>query len=261
MQRKVLIISVISLAAFAGEASHTAHLSAYVVQAATFQKTPTEMLYSVCASAAGTVVGPFIFAPLVNVLGRSSTVFWSLVATLGCQIWAAKMTAVDDYIPFVLSRLLAGLFALIPATIGSGYILEMFFLHQRGKVFACFQLAVLLGVIGSGTIGGFVVNSSPWPLVFWWTLGPLGAAIILVFIFAEETTFTRDDLILYPRLPTTWLANRTATFFMGNRTVPHLSLRQLVRSGKPCTDSFYDNTGDRPSVQLFLLSLLLRQWP
>lgn len=36
--------------------------------------------------------------------------FWSMILSLGMSIWAASMTKKSDYIPFILSRLFAGLF-------------------------------------------------------------------------------------------------------------------------------------------------------
>ncbi len=97
----------------------------------------------------------------------------------------------------------------------------MFFLHQRGKAFAIFEVLIIFAVVGGGTLGGFIAQTRPWADVFWWTLGPVGAAIICVFLFVEDTTYIRDpNAVQRTPVPKGWLANRVATFFPGTRTQP-----------------------------------------
>ena len=66
-----------------------------------------------------------------------------------------------------------------------------------------------------------IAENKPWNYVFWWTLGPVGAAILAVFCFVEDTTFSRDaPTPSRAPLPTNWIANRIATFFPGVKTTP-----------------------------------------
>ena len=229
MRKKLIVFITICLAGFAGQASPNSNQLTFILQAPIYQKTQEDLLYSVAAALAGFMAGPFLFIPLASIVGRSSVILWSLVATMICQIWAAEMTAVNDYIPFVLSRLTCGLFGVLPAILGSGYIMDMFFLHQRGKAFAVFEITIIFAVIGSGTFGGFIAETRPWTYVFWWTVGPIGAAIILVFCFVEDTSFNRDpNLVGRSPLPKGWLAKRVATFLPGVRTVGPVNLKEIV---------------------------------
>lgn len=199
-------------------------------QVPAYHKTPNDLLYSVSAGLAGWVAGPFLFIPLVGVIGRSAVIFWSLVGIFAGQIWGGEMTGVNDYIPFTISRLFTGLFGGIPAILGSGYIIDMFFLHQRGKAFAVFEILIIFAVVGGGTLGGFIAHNNNWDLVFWWTLGPVGAAMILVFVFVEETSYERNDQKSGRiSLPKSWLANRVATFLPGSRTQPSGKSKEVVR--------------------------------
>ncbi|KAI9743772.1 MAG: hypothetical protein M1818_002505 [Claussenomyces sp. TS43310] len=221
MRKKLLIFVCICLAGFAGQMSPNSNQLTFTLQIPTYHKTQTDLLNSVAAGLAGWMAGPFLITPLAPVIGRSSVVFWSLLVVFGCQIWAAEMTGPDDFIPFVMSRLICGMFGVIPAIMGPGYIMEMFYLHQRGKAFAIFEVLIIFAVVGGGTLGGFIANTQPWPYVFWWTLGPVGAAIISVFLFVEDTTFSRDPkAVKRAPLPKAWLANRVATFLPGTRTQP-----------------------------------------
>ncbi|QGA17659.1 hypothetical protein EYB26_005334 [Talaromyces marneffei] len=229
LRKKIIIFASVCLAAFAAQMSPNSNMLTFMSQVPAYNKTPNDLLYSVSAGLAGWVAGPFFFIPLVGVVGRGSVIFWSLVCIFAGQIWGAEMTGVNNYIPFTISRLFTGLFGGIPAILGSGYIIDMFFLHQRGKAFAVFEIMIIFAVVGGGTLGGFIANNNPWDLVFWWTLGPVGAAMILVFVFVEETTYNRDADVPHPPLPKTWLANRVATFFPGTKTQPAGKGKEFVR--------------------------------
>ena len=202
----------------------------FTEQIPVYHQTVAGLLDSVAASLAGWVAGPYLIVPFCAVIGRSSVVLWSLIAVFACQIWGAKMTGADDYIPFVLSRLFAGLFAAVPAILGSGYVIDLFFLHQRGKAFAVFEVIVILAVVGGATLSGFIAETSPWNFVFWWTLGPIGGAIACVILFVEDTSFDRSTGAPSRKqsLPKQWFANRVATFLPGTRTQRPGKLRALV---------------------------------
>ena len=232
----MITLCTICSAAFAGTLAPTAHQLAYVVIAReTYHKTPIELSYSISSAVAGLLVGPVILTPLVGVVGRSSVIFWSLLAVIACQIWAALMTSKDEYLAFVISRLVAGVFGAMPAILGPSFIMETTFLHQRGKAFLTYELSVLLGVTAGPTIGGIIVNTHPWPVTFWWTIGPLAIAALLVFLFLEESGFDREHKESgNPERPGDLVPNRLATFFPGNHAVrpmggPHLVSKSCSR--------------------------------
>jgi MFS family permease len=229
LRKKLIIFVCICLAGFAGQMSPNSNQLTFILQVPTYHRTEADLLNSVAASLAGWMAGPFIFTPLAGLFGRSSVILWSLVGTFACQIWAGEMTGPNDFIPFTISRLICGLFGVMPAIMGSGYIMDMFFLHQRGKAFAVFEVLIIFAVVGGGTLGGFIANSKPWSYVFWWTLGPVGAAIVSVFVFVHDTTYSRDPgAMKRAPMPKSWLANRAATFFPGSRTQPDGRVAEFV---------------------------------
>ena len=61
---------------------------------------------------------------------------------------------------------MAGMFGSIPTVLASGYIINMYFLHQRGKAFTALEVTYLSGFLATPALGGFIVNSKPWPYVF-----------------------------------------------------------------------------------------------
>ncbi|OBT64289.1 hypothetical protein VE03_06739 [Pseudogymnoascus sp. 23342-1-I1] len=218
--RKIIIFACICFAGFAGQMSPNSNQLTFVLQIPNYvNRTQADMLNTVAAALAGWMLGPFILVPWAGLVGRSSVIFWSLIGTLACQVWAAKMTGPNDFIPFAISRALCGVFGVIPAILGTGYIMDLFFLHQRGKAFAIFEVLIIFAVVGGGTLGGFIAEYGPWNQVFWWTVGPVGAAAIAVFLFVEDTTFNRaPNAVQRAPLPKAWLANRAATFLPGVKT-------------------------------------------
>ena len=224
------MLAVLCFASFGGTLAPVCHQLAYVLQRKTYiGKTPIQLSYSVPAAVAGLFVGPLIFLPLTRVVGRSSVIFWSLLLTIVCQIWGASMTHTNDYIAFVMSRMMAGLFGGMTSMIAPSYVMDIFFLHQRGKAFTCLELSFVLGIVASPTIGGFIVQNNPWPYTLWWTIGPIGLAVILVFFFLKETGFTRGDVaVRYPDRPQSFVPDRIATFLPGTKVVPRISGADFV---------------------------------
>ena len=180
------------------------------------------------AAVAGISAGPLLTAPLAQKIGRSSAIFWSLILSTACCVWSAEMTKGDQYEPFIAASLFRGLFGATPAIVGTRLILDMFFLHERGKAFAVFTFMFLLAVLAGPTFSGFIVQHTEWPVQFWWGVASQGLAAILVFIFLEETGWTRDGKAPYPKPPESFLQNRVATFLPGNKVVPPINASALV---------------------------------
>ena len=99
----------------------------------------------VSAATAGLCAGPLFWSPISQKIGRNGAILWATILTLACTIWAACSTHPGDYDSFVLSRLFGCLFGSCATTVGAAYITDTFFLHQRGKCFAFYNVMVLLG--------------------------------------------------------------------------------------------------------------------
>ncbi|KAF1975782.1 MFS general substrate transporter [Bimuria novae-zelandiae CBS 107.79] len=177
---KLRLLFVVCWCAWCGALAPPAGQLAYFHQLKLYERTPTQRSYSINAAVAGLLGGPFIFVPIARIVGRTLVIFWSLIGTFVCQIWAACMTGSDDYYAFIASRLFASLFGSPSTILDAGYIIDLFFLHQRGRAFACYELSLLLET-------GFARGST--------------------------ATF-------YPKAPTSFLQSRIATLLPGNRVAP-----------------------------------------
>lgn len=123
--------------------------------------------------------GPLLLVPFSSTIGRCSLIFWCLLGSLACNIWGPLMTQSDEYIPFVMSRLLAGMFGSVPTVLAGGFIMAIYFLHQRGRAFAVLEVCILAGFAVCPVFAGFIADTRPWPFVFWWFVPVTGVTIIL----------------------------------------------------------------------------------
>lgn len=230
--RRLRIFATLCVAGLSCIGAPTANQLAYVVQAPLYKKTPNEISYGASASLAGFIAGPFLYQPLFLIFGRSCVLFWGIIAQLLTQVWAARMTGATDYVPFIISRLFSGMLGTLPIIVGSAFILDAFFLHQRGRLFAVFELCFLIGPFVIPTVGGFIADDKAlgWPWTFWWTCFLQGVAAVLVFVFVEESNFdrVRGTCVRPPR--TTWWRDRLTTMFRGWQVVPAWTAKHLVRN-------------------------------
>ena len=146
-----------------------------------------------------------------------------MLGTLVCGTWSAVMTHKRDYDDYVVSRFFAALFGSVASAIGAGTIVDIFFLHQRGKAFMFYLATLNLGTVLAPTVSGYIVGNVEWPVQIWWTVAVEGVAAALTFLFLEETGFQRDgdtspDVV--SSSSRSYISNRIATFFPGTMIVP-----------------------------------------
>ncbi|CAF9935387.1 MAG: hypothetical protein ALECFALPRED_006371 [Alectoria fallacina] len=220
------------LGSFVTTASGLGNALGYFVQAKVYNKPdPISLSYSVVAATAGIAIGPLFAVPLARQYGRTCIFFWSLVGLLVTGIWSASMTRSNQYGAFVVARLFGGLFGGTAPALGADTIVDMFFLHQRGKAFTALNLSFLAGVVVGPTLSGFIVGSTNWTVQFWWSNGLEGLIIILTLVLLEDTYYDRtsggDEC--RSRWPESFIANRVATFFGGADVIPAISMADTLQ--------------------------------
>jgi MFS family permease len=117
--------------------------------------------------------------------------------------------------------------ALTIQPVGAGAIVEIHFLHERGRAFAVYVIAILIGSTAGPTLSGFIVQHAPWPVQYWYNIALEGLIVLLTFFFLQETGYARDGSAEYPVMPKAFLANRVATFLTG-KVVPKKTAKELV---------------------------------
>ncbi|KAE9379667.1 MFS general substrate transporter [Stipitochalara longipes BDJ] len=174
--------------------------------------------------------GGFFFFPLSHIIGRSSAIFWSLVGTLLSQVWASQMTRASDYNGFIVSRFFGAFFGSVVGVLGPRVLIDLFFLHQRGRAFTIFHWCFDFGTVAGPTLSALIAAHTDWTYTYKWTAGLVGAAIILVFLFLQETSWNRAKGATNTPSPAKFLASRIATFFPGIRVTPNTTFAQTLKS-------------------------------
>jgi MFS family permease len=180
------------------------------------------------AGSVGMATGGFFFFPLSNLIGRSSAIFWSLVGSFLSQVWAALMIHQGDYNSFIVSRFFGSLFGTITGVLGPRILVDLFFLHQRGRAFTIFHWSFDFGTVAGPTISAFISANTSWTYAYWWTAGLVGFALFPVFLFLHDTSWNRENEAINRPLPGGFLANRFATFCVGTKVTPKTSFHEIV---------------------------------
>lgn len=225
--KKYLTLLVVSLASFAGGLQALANSAGLFPQAKAYHRTPTEITYSISAAIAGLAVGPFIWAPLSQAFGRCACIFWSMVLAITFNVWAALMTAESDYVAFILSRVFGGLVGSCSMTVGAHFIIDIFFLHERGKCFSFYTVMILLGTTASPTFSGFIVEHVSWPVQYWYNVALESLVLILCILFLDEPGWTRAGGDVYPMPPEPFLQRKAATYLYPRSIMPNKSFQQI----------------------------------
>ena len=136
----------------------------------------------------------------------------------------------NQYSAFVAARLFGGLFGGVPVILGADTIVDLFFLHQRGKAFTALNIFFIAGAVVGPTLSGFIVSSTSWTVQFWWSNGLEAVVVILTLALLEDTHYDRTLKTEEhrKRLPEKFLANRVATFLCGTQVIHPISTGETV---------------------------------
>lgn len=176
------------------------------------------------------LLGGFIFYPLSFKFGRSSVVLWTLVGLLLCQVWGALMTGAHDYSRWLGGRFMSGIFGTVTGVLGPRILVDLFFLHQRGRAFTIFHYFFDFGTVAGPTLGAFIESAGSWTYPYWWSVGLAGLAIIVCFFCLHETHWDREPGADNKTPPESFVANRVAAFLPGTKVAPYHSFLNVVRA-------------------------------
>jgi MFS family permease len=145
------------------------------------------------------------------------------------------MTGEHQYWAYFMSRYFAGFFGMVVSVLGPRFMVDMFFLHQRGREFTVLHLALNFGASAGPTFSGYVAAKHYWPVEYWWSVVLLALTAILIFCCLEETGYDRINPEDNVEIPKGFIANRFRTFLLGNRIVKPATLSEIAsRLGLYC---------------------------
>ncbi|KDQ51848.1 hypothetical protein JAAARDRAFT_163244 [Jaapia argillacea MUCL 33604] len=133
----------------------------------------------------GYVVGPSVFGPLSELIGRRP-VF--LIALSSYTLFHLGQALAPDMRTMLVSRFFGGFFAVAPLTNCGGVIADIWDPVGRGAATSLFTASVFLGPVMGPIVGGFVSESYlGWRFVFWVMMIFAGVCTSIAFIFLPET--------------------------------------------------------------------------
>jgi MFS family permease len=143
------------------------------------------------------------------------------------------MTETTQFNGFIVSRFFSGFFGGVTGVLGPRILVDIFFLHQRGRAFTAFHWCLNFGSVAGPTLSAYISQNRSWTLEMWWTVGLLGFTIICCFLFMHETSWDREPGAANVAALEGFFANRFATFFPGTRVTPKTSARETVSLSRP----------------------------
>jgi hypothetical protein len=236
--KKYAIVAVLSWATFAGFTSALAGQLEVGPLAALYKQSTTSLSYQNSSALAGMILGSLAFYFASRIVGRQSAMFWSLLGAMLASVWASLLTKPSDFVSLVISRGFAGFCGTVVGVLGPRCLIDLFFLHQRGRAFTLFHFAFDMGnAIGPSLCALVATPSGDWRWAFRFCIILDGVALLAFFIVMRDTTWNRGSTFsgvdAGKETPDAFLASRIATFLPGTRITPKLSLRQFVRIATP----------------------------
>lgn len=218
MFRKGRVLTALCLASFCGFTSALASQLEVGPLAKQYGRPSTAIAYQNSAANAGMVIGGIFWYVLSFVIGRPAVFFWSLLGLMGADLWSSYMTHADQFNIFIVSRGFAGFCGTAVGVLGPRLLIDMFFLHQRGRAFTIFHFFFDFGTSAGPSLCAFVVQgagNTQW--AFWFIAIVTGVAALLVLLLVEDTTWDRSPNAVNLRPSEGFITNRIATFLWPSR--------------------------------------------
>jgi multidrug resistance protein len=133
----------------------------------------------------GVGFGPLLIAPMSELYGRRPAIITGSAVFI---LWNTCCGFANNLSQMLAFRLLSGFGACTADAVAGGLIGDIWAPHQRGRAFAIFMAAPLLGP-GVGPIAGaYISNTISWRWTFWIT-SIISAALLVLAAFMLEETF------------------------------------------------------------------------
>ncbi|KAI9282911.1 MFS multidrug transporter [Umbelopsis sp. AD052] len=141
-------------------------------------------LLTVTLFVVGFGVGPMVFAPMSEILGRKII----YVTTLGfAVIFIIPCALAKNIGTLLVCRFIDGIAFSAPMTLVGGSLADLWRTEERGVPMAAFSAAPFIGPAIGPLIGGFIGDNLGWRWLYWMTLILSGAIYIVLVTTVPET--------------------------------------------------------------------------
>ncbi|KAI0964966.1 MFS multidrug transporter [Xylaria arbuscula] len=132
----------------------------------------------------GVGLSPLLLAPLSEVYGRKPVL---IVASTIFVIWNAACGASSTLGQILAFRLLSGFGASVADALAGGLMSDLWSVEERGRAFAFYMAAPLLGPALGPILGAFISEGTNWRWIFWVTSIASAVVIVIAVICLHET--------------------------------------------------------------------------
>ena len=132
----------------------------------------------------GIGLSPLLLAPLSEIYGRKPSL---VTASTIFIVWNTACGAAKTLGQILAFRLLSGFGASVADALAGGVMGDLWQAEERGRAFAIFMAAPLLGPAVGPICGAFISQGLDWRWVFWIISMASAVAIVLAIFFFHET--------------------------------------------------------------------------
>lgn len=133
-------------------------------------------------------LGPLMFTPFANVYGRRSAYLLSILIGFASAVGSASAKSFGT---LILARALNGFGPSAALGLGAGTVVDLFYMHERGKAMGFFTLTMTQGAHFAPIVGGYVARARGWRWCFWVGAILNGVMFLICLLFMPETLFDR----------------------------------------------------------------------
>ncbi|KKY16834.1 putative mfs transporter [Phaeomoniella chlamydospora] len=134
-------------------------------------------------------ISNLIWMPLIIKYGRRPVYLSSFTLYAATSIWSG---VAQTYASEISARIIMGLASGAGECLAPLTIADIFFLHERGAVMACYTAALSCGVSFGIIIAGLITINHSWRYIYYVATALIGGLTVLVFFTMPETSYNRS---------------------------------------------------------------------
>ncbi|THY16226.1 MFS general substrate transporter [Aureobasidium pullulans] len=136
--------------------------------------------------------GCLFWQPLALQYGKRPVYLFSILATMGIQLWAPYTKSNGQWIA---NKILQGFFGAPIESLCEISVTDVWFQHERGKYLGLYALLLAGSNFLAPVLAGFIADGQGWQWVLYWCAIFCGAGFVFLFFFMEETNYSRRSVI------------------------------------------------------------------
>ncbi|KAI4715994.1 MFS general substrate transporter [Aureobasidium sp. EXF-10727] len=135
--------------------------------------------------------GCIVWQPLALQYGKRPVYLFSILATMGIQLWAPYTKSNGQWIA---NKILQGFFGAPIESLCEISVTDVWFQHERGKYLGLYALLLAGSNFLAPVLAGFIADGQGWQWVLYWCAIFCGAGFVFLFFFLEETNYSRHSI-------------------------------------------------------------------